>query len=132
MSRAAPSEWTQIDLTSRRSATGQRVTAVMLAATGVIGFIVSYPALSMWWWELGLMILGCGIIVLLGIGLWINAGTSAGATVALNESGVRTSLPVVSAFETSDEGVRYQLQLRLPSVKEEFVVHGAQEADTPA
>jgi hypothetical protein len=114
MSRTAAPEWTQIDLTSRRGSWGQRVTAGLLVASGVIGFALSFPALSQWWWELALLGFGCLLIVLLGIGLWINAGVSAGETVTLKESGTRADLPVVSAFETTDEAVRYQLQLRLP------------------
>lgn len=129
MSRTAAPEWTQIDLTSRRGSWGQRVTAGLLVASGVIGFALSFPALSQWWWELALLGFGCLLIVLLGIGLWINAGVSAGETVTLKESGTRADLPVVSAFETTDEAVRYQLQLRLPEPADgqadgrEFVVH---------
>lgn len=107
-------EWTQIDLTSRRGAVGQRITAGLLVASGVIGFALGLPSLSEWWWELVLLGFGCLLMVLLGIGLWINASVSADATVTLKQSGVRVDLPVVAAFETTDESVRYQLQLRLP------------------
>lgn len=125
MSRTTTPEWTQVDLTSRRGAWGQRVTAGLLVASGVIGFAASFPALSQWWWELALLGFGCLLIVVLGIGLWINASVSAGETVTLKESGVRVELPVVSAFETTDEAVRYQLQLRLPEPADgqEYVVH---------
>ncbi|MFK3677058.1 hypothetical protein ACI2IP_04970 [Microbacterium sp. NPDC090218] len=125
MSRTAAPEWTQVDLTSPRGAWGQRVTAGLLVMAGVLGFLLSFPSLSEWWWELALLGVGCLLIVLLGIGLWINAGVSAGETVTLKESGVRADLPVVAAFETTDEAVRYQLQLRLPESTEgpEYVVH---------
>ena len=123
MSGAAPPEWTQIDLTSRRSGVGQRITAVILVVVSVVGFALSFRSLAPWWWEFALMLFGCVLILLLGIGLWINAGTSARSTVTLSEKGVRADLPVLSAFETNDESVRFQLQLRLPSDDEEFVVH---------
>lgn len=123
MPGAAPLEWTQIDLTSRRGAVGQRITAVILVVTGVVGFALSFRSLAPWWWEFALLLFGCALIVVLGIGLWINAGKSASSTETLQQKGVRVDLPVVSAFETTDESVRYQLQLRLPSDGEQFVVH---------
>lgn len=125
MPGAALPEWTQIDLTSRRGAWGQRVTAGLLVAAGVIGFALGFPSLSWFWWELALLAFGCLLIVVLGIGLWINAGVSAGSTVALKQSGARVDLPVVAAFETTDEAVRYQLQLRLPEPdgERDYLVH---------
>lgn len=123
MPGTAPPEWTQIDLTSRRGGAGQRITAVILAVVGVAGFALSFRSLAPWWWEFALMAFGCAVIVLLAAGLWINAGTSVASTVALQETGAAVVLPVVAAFETSDESLRYQLQLRLPTVDEEFVVH---------
>ncbi|MFJ6533555.1 hypothetical protein [Microbacterium sp. NPDC091662] len=126
MRDAASLEWTQVDLTSRRGAWGQRITAGLLVASGVIGFAVSFPALSARWWELALLGFGCLLMVLLGIGLWINASVNADETVTLKEAGVRVALPVVAAFETTDEAVRYQLQLRLPEpadVGREYLVH---------
>ncbi|PRB14786.1 hypothetical protein [Microbacterium sp. MYb62] len=125
MPGAVPPEWTQIDLTSRRGAVGQRITAGLLVASGVIGFAVSVPALFGWWWSLVLLGFACLLIVLLGIGLWINAGVSAHATITLKETGVPVDLPVVAAFETTDESVRYQLQLRLPEPAggQEYLVH---------
>lgn len=114
MPGAAPREWTQIDLTSHRGVWGQRVTAGLLVASGMIGFTVTLPYLSAWWWEVILLGFGCLLIVVLGIGIWINAGVSGGATVELKASGVPVRLPVVAAYETTDEAVRYQLQLRIP------------------
>ncbi|WP_435748770.1 hypothetical protein [Microbacterium sp. PMB16] len=123
MPGTAPPEWTQIDLTSRRGGTGQRITAVILAVVGVAGFATSFRSLGPWWWEFALMAFGCAVIVLLAAGLWINAGTSVASTVTLKETGTPVALPVVAAFETTDEGLRYQLQLRLPTAEEEYVVH---------
>ncbi|MCV0336397.1 MULTISPECIES: hypothetical protein [unclassified Microbacterium] len=125
MRDAASLDWTQVDLTSRRGAWGQRITAGLLVASGVIGFALSFPSLSAWWWELALLGFGCLLMVLLGIGLWINARVNADETVTLKESGVRVELPVVGAFETTDEAVRYQLQLRLPEPEQgrEYLVH---------
>lgn len=123
MPGTAPPEWTQVDLTSRRGGAGQRITAVILAVVGVAGFAMSFRSLEPWWWEFALMAFGCALIVLLAAGLWINAGTSVASTVTLKETGTPIALPVVGAFETSDEGLRYQLRLRLPTADEEFVVH---------
>lgn len=125
MRDAASSEWTQVDLTSRRGAWGQRITAGLLVVSGVISFALGFPSLSEWWWELVLLGVGCLLMVLLGIGLWVNASVNADETVILKETGVRVDLPVVAAFETTDEAVRYQLKLRLPEPDRgrEYLVH---------
>lgn len=129
MSRTAAPEWTQIDLAHPREAWGQRITAGLLIVAGVIGFALGLPTLSQFWWELALLAFGCLLIVALGVGLWINARVSTGAPVGLKESGVRVELPVAAAFETTDEAVRYQLQLRLPEPvgATEYLVHSCGE-----
>lgn len=128
MPTAAHREWTQIDLSSRPAPWGQRLTACLLVAAGVIGFVVGVPALSMWWWELLLLGLGCLVIVALGVALWVNASVRAGESVALVRAGAPTELPVDAAFETTDESVRFQLQLRLPEAAgEEHVVHSCDD-----
>jgi len=129
MPRVKPREWTQIDLTSRRGVWGQRVTAALLVAAGAIGFFVGLPALAWDWWPVVLLAFSCLLMVVLGIGIWINASANGGETVALKESGFRADAPVVAAFETTDEAVRYQLRLRLPASEgeaagdEQYAVH---------
>jgi len=129
MPEVVPREWTQIDLTSRRGVWGQRFTAGLLVAAGAIGFVVGFPALAWGWWPLALLAFSCLLMVVLGIGLWINASLNGRETVTLRDSGTRADAPVVGAFETTDEAVRYQLRLELPAVggdadgERQYVVH---------
>lgn len=122
MKRTATTEWTQIDLAHRSEAAAQRVTAILVALLGIGGFVLSLRMIFDWWW-VGLVLLGCLLIVALGVGLWINADVNGGAAVKLKEEGTPVSLPVVAAYETTDDSVRYQLQLRMPSADDQFVVH---------
>ncbi|WP_102193794.1 hypothetical protein [Microbacterium aurantiacum] len=126
MKRAATIEWTQIDLTRRNEATAQRVTAVLVALSGIGGFVLSLRMIFDWW-LVALVLLGCLVIVALGVGLWINPGVGAGAVSKLKESGTPASLPVVAAHKTTDESIRYQLQLRMPSADDQFVMHACGE-----
>ncbi|WP_407358789.1 hypothetical protein LTA6_000973 [Microbacterium sp. LTA6] len=120
MNRAATLEWTQVDLARRSEVTAQRVTAILVALLGIGGFALTVRMIFDWW-EVVLVLLGCLIIVALGVGLWLNADVNAVAAAKLKEGGTTVSLPVVAAHETTDESIRYQLQLRMPS--EEFVTH---------
>lgn len=120
MNRAATLEWTQVDLARRSEVTAQRVTAILVALLGIGGFALTIRMIFDWW-EVVLVLLGCLIIVALGVGLWLNADVNAVAAAKLKEVGTTVSLPVVAAYETTDESIRYQLQLRVPS--DEFVTH---------
>ena len=124
MNRAATIEWTQVDLDRRSEVTAQRVTAILVVLSGIGGFAMSFRMIFDWW-LIALVLLGALVIVALGIGLWINAGVNAGAAGKLKEGGTPVSLPVVAAHETTDESVRYQLQLRMPS--DQFVMHACGE-----
>ncbi|WP_341976428.1 hypothetical protein [Microbacterium sp. LWO13-1.2] len=120
MNRAATLEWTQVDLARRSEVTAQRVTAILVALLGIGGFALTVRMIFDWWGVV-LVLLGCLIIVALGVGLWLNADVNAVAAAKLKEVGTTVSLPVVAAYETTDESIRYQLQLRVPS--DEFVTH---------
>lgn len=105
-------EWTQVELTSRRSAAAQRWIAGVLAVAGAAGVGLSFLVPD--WWAVILMILVCLFIVVIGISLWFNAGLSADATVQLLKGGTRVPLPVLSAEEVADDSIVYRLLLRLP------------------
>ena len=107
-------EWTQVELTSRRSAKGQRVIAAALAITGVIGVGLSFLMMPMWW-AVVLMLLTCAFIATIGVSLWFNATMNADATAELLVTGTKHSAPVLSAEEIPDDGVVYRLTLRLPA-----------------
>lgn len=105
-------EWTQVELTSRRSAVRQRWIAGMLTVVGAAGVGLSFLVPD--GWSVALMILVCLFIGVVGIGLWVNAGESAAATVELVKSGITVPLRVLSAEEIHDDSVIQRLLLRLP------------------
>ena len=105
-------EWTQIEVTSRRSAAAQRWIAGMLAVVGVAGVGLSFLVPD--WWAVVLMILACLFIVVIAISLWFNAGLQADATVELLRGGSRVPLRVLSAEEVHDDSIIFRLLLRLP------------------
>ncbi|WP_448719350.1 hypothetical protein [Microbacterium natoriense] len=106
-------EWTQVELTGRRSAVGQRWIAGMLTLAGAVGLVLSF-FMEPGWWAVISSGLVCLFIVVLGISLWANAGASAAATVELLESGITVPLRVLSAEEIHDDSVIQRLLLRLP------------------
>lgn len=109
-----PPEWNEVELTSRRSAVGQRWVAVVLSLAGVVGVVLSFFMQPEWWAVISLGLVSLFIVVI-GISLWFNAGANAAATVALRDSGTQTSLRVLSAELVADDGVIYRLLLRVPA-----------------
>lgn len=108
-----PPEWIEVELTSHRSAVGQRWVAVVLALAGVVGLVLSFFMEPEWWAVISLGLVSLFIVVI-GISLWFNAGANAAATVALRESGTQATLRVLSAELVADDGVIYRLLLRVP------------------
>lgn len=117
-----PPEWHEVELTSRRSAVGQRWVAVVLALAGVVGVVLSFFMQPEWWAVISLCLVSLFIVVI-GISLWFNAGANAVATVALRESGTKASLRVLSAELVADDGVIYRLLLRVPADEPVVVQH---------
>lgn len=106
-------EWTQVDLIGPRGAVVQRILAAALTVTGLVAAALSLPLLPDWW-AFGAT-LGTGILVLLiGVSLWISAGSSSEATTRMRAGGRRVDLPVVTAEETTDDMERFRLTLLLP------------------
>jgi hypothetical protein len=108
-----PAEWTQVELTSPRSAVGQRWIAAILVMTGVVGGVLSFFAEPEGWVVVSVGVV-CLLICVTGISLWFNAGMNADATVGLLETGTRVTLPVIATEEIADDGVIHRLSLRLP------------------
>ena len=108
-----PPEWTEIELTGRRSAVGQRVIAAILVLVGVVGVVLSFFLLPEWWGVISLGLVSLFVAVT-GVSLWVNAGASAAATVDLLRSGTRVPLRVLSAQEVTDDSIIYRLLLRVP------------------
>ena len=124
MSDASPDtlEWTQVDLIGRRGAVVQRILAVGLTLSGLLGGILAFQLLPEWW-AVVLTLLATALIVVIGVSLWYSAGSNAEVTTQLRASGRRVDLPIVFAEDTSEDMERFRLTLRLPGTDGPRVNH---------
>lgn len=116
------SEWTQIDPIGRRSAVGHRVAAVVLTLIGIVGGVLSVR-MAPEWWVVGLSLLGCAFVLLVGVSLWVNAVQRAKATTEMRPTGRRVSLRVLLVDDITDDMETYRLHLRLPIEGAPIVQH---------
>lgn len=114
-----PTEWTEIELTGRRSAVGQQVVAGVLVLAGLFGAGLSFLMLPDWW-AVATLLFVCAFLGVIGVSLWFHAGMSAAATVDLLSIGTKVSLRVLSAQEVADDSIIFRLLLRVPA--DELVV----------
>ena len=117
-----PSEWTEVEVTSRRGAVVRRWIAGMLAVTGVAAVAVAFLMTPDWWAVVAMGLTGV-FLVIIGISLWFNTGSNADATVALLKTGTPVSLRVLRGDQIHDDSVVYRLLLRLPTTELVTVQH---------
>ena len=107
--------WTQVDITSRGDAAGQRVIAAFTVIAGAAGVVIGFLFVPEWW-AVALMVLACLVVVVIGLGLWFGASIDSEATKQLQATGRLMSLPVLAATENSgDESVSFRLELAIPT-----------------
>jgi len=114
--------WTQVDLIGRRWAVGLRAGAVALTLAGIVGIGLSFRAAPEWW-IVGLILLACAIVILIGVSLWIHASRGERATVRLRATGRLVSLRLMAVHETTHEITSFRVDLKLPTDAEEVVQH---------
>ncbi|NUT18669.1 MAG: hypothetical protein HOV77_05755 [Hamadaea sp.] len=87
--------------------------AVLIVLTGVgiaAGFGVAQRDR---WWLVALLAFAAVVCVALGVVIWLGAGANADATKQLQSTGTRMSLPVVAGTETTEDSIRYLLELQI-------------------
>lgn len=117
-----PSEWTEVELTTRRGAVAQRVIAALLIATGLVCIVIGVVSLPDWWVVVPLALTGAFLGVI-GLSLWFHVGGSAAATAELLKVGTKTPLRVLHAEEIHDDSIIYRIHLRLPTAELVVVQH---------
>ncbi|MEU4640624.1 hypothetical protein [Micromonospora sp. NPDC023814] len=118
-----PVPWTQVHLTTRRSALGERIVTTSALGGTVIGIGIFIANSDAWWQTLLLVVTGL-ILSVIGLSAWFSAGLAAEATEKLQASGVRARAEILSAEEEhGGDDIVYRLELRIvPSGAEAFEV----------
>ncbi|MGX7674126.1 hypothetical protein [Plantactinospora sp. DSM 117369] len=120
-----PVPWTQVHLTTRRSARWERIVTTSALGGTLIGIGVFIVNSDAWWQTLLLVVTGL-ILAVIGLAAWFSAGQAAEATEKLRASGVRARAEILSAEEEhGGDDIVYRLDLRIvpPGVEAFEVAH---------
>ncbi|MEO3930110.1 hypothetical protein ABGB07_40625 [Micromonosporaceae bacterium B7E4] len=118
-----PVPWTQVHLTTRRSARAEKIVTTSALGGTIIGIGIFIVNSDSWWQTLLLVVTGL-ILAVIGLGTWFSAGQAAEATEKLQASGVRARAEILSAEEEhGGDDIVYRLDLRIvPPGAEAFEV----------